>query len=338
MRAAAPLSPSAVYDSAHQVMRCITDSVPQWTADCSSWTGTHVQNSVPEPAKQQCQLKAVDRATMIATLSNTIVIFFGDSTARRAARQLHAFLAGTQFADSKSPGTTVYRLSVAEARNITIISHWLPQIRAMQAALTGGDPEVWPELNDVARDLFGGALPWQRKLIVLQYSTWDLMGMWRNPTRLGAAAVRAITPQFIAAAVKTVSALLSNPAVDSCRDAVLFRLPIAQDCNVTRVPALACDPAHGGFPVNDFVAAAGEQLRAALASAFPTQLGLIDVFSWTAGPRGVGRHACAPADRQGTHFATEGARMAYIQQLVHAATLMWRLRADMEGCPPSLQQ
>lgn len=48
---------------------------------------------------------------------------------------------------------------------------------------------------------------------------------------------------------------------------------------------------------------------------------------------GADRHPCTPADIGGTHFGTVPGRMAFVQQVLHAANLMARDRPGWASRP-----
>ncbi len=68
-------------------------------------------------------------------------------------------------------------------------------------------------------------------------------------------------------------------------------------------------------------------------------------MAWTRAPAvvvegverpGAGRHPCAPADGEGTHFAGVRGRMAFVQQVLHAVSLLARDRGEWAARPWSV--
>ncbi len=107
--------------------------------------------------------------------------------------------------------------------------------------------------------------------------------------------------------------------IDPENDVLLVRLPIVQACNGS-YPNV-CDPATGADPLNDLVTAASVALDAELLHRFPLSVGRLPM-EWTRATDGVGRHPCAFSDYGGSHFGGTDARTAFIQQILHAVSLV----------------
>ena len=70
-------------------------------------------------------------------VDGTQVVFFGDSTARRAATQLMLFLLGsTRFMDHAHHASVSRGVSV-HGMNVSVTSHWTPSVNTLKAFLQG---------------------------------------------------------------------------------------------------------------------------------------------------------------------------------------------------------
>jgi hypothetical protein len=109
--------------------------------------------------------------------------------------------------------------------------------------------------------------------------------------------------------------------MDPDTDVLIVRLPIAQACKAQWTDS--CNHEEGVDPVNDLVDAMAARLEHHLRTRFPLRVGVLHVAKWTRAPQGgTGRHNCTAADKGGTHFDGTVARMAYVQQVLHATALM----------------
>jgi hypothetical protein len=292
--------------------RCALESYPVFSDDCSSWKGRHVDVS---PQLPSCDLAPASLPAIATFLNNSAVFFMGDSTSRRAARQLRAILTESAFSDSKQHvRTSGHILTKSPPSNCSIIIDWLPKITNLEMSLLNQTSEYYT--TDV---LTGNVSQWRdlRKLIVLHYSTWNLMTHFRDPDSSYTRGY--YVSRFVSNITRTLTLLKQADGYDPNRDIILFRLPIAQGCAGRR--RVHCNETTGDDAVNDYVAYTSLKLRAAITAAHP-DVGLIDCFTWTRAPIGaVGRHKCALADEKGTHFGTDDARAAYVYQVLHAAKL-----------------
>jgi hypothetical protein len=262
-----------------------------------------------------CDLAPTSLPSIAVFLNNSAVFFIGDSTARRAAKQLRAIATETPFSDGKHYfRTSVQVTTTSTPSSFSLIMDWLPKITNLEMSLLNQTSEYY------TTDVFtGNVSQWrdQRKLIVLQYSTWNLMTHFRDPDSSYTRGY--YVSRFVSNVTRTLHLLKQAVGVDVDRDIILFRLPIAQGCAGRR--RVHCNETTGEDAVNDYVGYTAVKLRAAIAASHP-DVGLIDCFTWTRAPIGaVGRHPCAQADEKGTHFGTDDARAAYVYQVLHAARL-----------------
>lgn len=227
------------------------------------------------------------------------------------------------FVDHKRHGAILNAVSNNRTHFRThVYSYWFPLVDQLQEAMRRPN-STW------ARGAVNSELASARKIIVLHYSTWDLLTYWSHPDRPDY--LRERIPRWVRGLKESVQMLLQSPGVRPERDVVLLRLPIAQACaSESHIPQEPCDAANSIDPVNTQLGAVIGLLHAAFDDM--PGVALIDAFSWTvAAPPGVGRHVCAPADEGGTHFGTDRAREAYIHQVMHAARIVACGRPEWEG-------
>jgi hypothetical protein len=108
------------------------------------------------------------------------------------------------------------------------------------------------------------------------------------------------------------------------RDMLIVRLPVTQGCEGSYT-SLCVTNERTGVTVdhfNRFVDRVARALDMELKSRYPLSIARLQVAAWTRSPSGVGRHKCVPSDIGGTHMATDTARVAFLQQVLHAVSLM----------------
>ena len=108
------------------------------------------------------------------------------------------------------------------------------------------------------------------------------------------------------------------------RDILLLRLPISHGCKRSKEsvsPWAQCDFTLQSDGENSVIAHADRLLRKVMREQHP-DVGLIDAFTWTVAPNGVGRHSCVPSDHISAHLGSSVARMAALQQVLHGVRLM----------------
>jgi hypothetical protein len=293
---------------------CALESYPVFTEDCSEWEGRRVTHArTRDFSALRCDLKVMSHAHIARLLNNSAVFFVGDSTSRRAARQLEATMLNSKFNDGKARETRAALVRTAHAEFL-LVNHWLPKVDYLERSLLGAS-----DATTVPHVFTGPDGTWHdhRKLIVLHYSTWNLLGVFSEP--YSDFSRQQAVPTFVTNVSRTLARVKVAEGVNPHRDVVVFRLPIAQGCSGEhRSP---CNETSGEDAVNDVVAYTKDLMVSQLSTDHP-DVALVDCFSWTRAPQGqVGRHKCAVADAKGTHFGTDVARMAYVHQVLHAAEL-----------------
>lgn len=290
-----------------------------WTEDCASWAGKAVDNGATHSQAKDCSLSALTPQETMRLLNGTVTMFIGDSTARRAGLQLSAFLQNSTFQDldqSEYHSTVTRHIESPDGSlGFMLSSQWMPHVANFVKSVMEYDGQPWRE-NLKAISEWSTA----RKVFVLQWSTWDLKGYLSRKFLFDD-----VPENWVSAVSDAIKLLKSLNGVDPARDTILFRLPIAEDCAFSLYQksnsAMSCDGVQGLDPVNERLLSVIAPLQSRVAGDHP-DVGLIDTFSWTVAEHGgVGRHKCAPADEKGTHFSTVGARMAYIQQVLHGIKL-----------------
>lgn len=298
-----------------QRLECVEHTHPVFTSDdCSvPWDCDPL---VKPKFPFQCCVTPLSRMESLRLLNGSWVQFFGDSTARRAARQLTAFLSGSDFSDeayhfSHTQAVTSFR------SNISVTSHWFPLVNDLILELETGTR--WPTHPVTSPHLTS------RTVNILAYSTHDLRGMWSVIGAEHADAILHSEDSLNAIARRiadAVSLFKQHPDLDLVNDILLLRLPIAQGCEPTKSEYTNwCWPAARLDPVNLSVEKLHHRLLDAMHKEHP-EVGLLDLLSWTWAPDKYDRAKCTPADDGGTHFATDTARMAYVQQVLHAIQLL----------------
>jgi hypothetical protein len=264
-------------------------------------------------------------------------MFVGDSTSRRAARQLQVALDSKHlpFLDEATHASLNFSVNSSLSGGSTLIlSHWLPRVRDLLGSLRGTPSDFTVD------EPFGDA--WvpsrSRKIIVLHYGTWNVHG-WLDSFHLNRT-MRTKTPKLLGNFSLAVAELKRARGVDMTRDIILFRTPVARDC--VGEHRQSCDPSTHSDPANFMLGAVSRQMAETIQRDHP-DVGVIDAFAWTVAPQGkLGRHPCAPSDEKGIHFKHENGRMAYLSQVIHAAKLMtcghpaWQ--TNQQGARQSVQR
>jgi hypothetical protein len=307
--------------------RCVIQATPNFTDDCTEWQGAtfNVQN---EPVPADCRLTGMTRQEAMLFLNDSIVVFIGDSTSRRANLQLTAFLQGSDFGDvsqedSTYHSTIVSRIDDHELQSSTLVmSLWNPYVVDLVRAMDKQSPD-WPTARFDSLGIPITHSEWygKRKLVVLHYSSWDvkhvMMKLDDDPETQAHGYA-----EFVQNVTKVLTRLHTESDIEVGRDIVLFRLPIAQDCvfgtRHNMKEKFLCNYRRNLDPANDVIKKVSSMLHNAIVETNP-QVGLIDVFSWTKAVGEPSRHHCAPSDDKGTHFATDIARLAYVQQVLFGA-------------------
>lgn len=270
-------------------------------------------------------MSPLDRDAAFDLLDDALVVFVGDSTARRACKQLMHFLKGDKFRDYPEHNTVSFAVTRKHtSMEVGVMSHWLPRAQQLTNVLEGaGTAGLYPS------ELFPLQHLHSRKVFVLHYSTHDFVGLW------GAATNGARLEHGFDSALQTVATAVSNNVgllkravgVDVARDIILVRGPLAEAC-VSKEYLNFCNTTHD--PVNRQLMRFHAMLVTEVGRAHP-DVPVLDLLSWTWAPNKVDRAPCATADDGGTHFSTDAARSAYVQQVLYAVRL---LSADKHAWEP----
>jgi len=294
-----------------QALACISKAQPVFQSDCRVRSPLTAAGCPSLPSQQGHEV--------FDALRGRRLILIGDSTMRRFGHELLSITTRAPFFDGGVP----LRVTINETANVaqaafTIESYWLPTITSLQAHLSAFErtQDPFPALREAPAQF-------DARVYVLAYGTHDLAKHWTSATELASA--HNMLPQWASNVSACVASLLQSPGVQSGRDVIMLRLPIAQCC-VSKFFGWftnLCDYPHQVDPVNQFVAAASDALASALRSAAPS----VPVLSmaWTRSPNGFDRHTCAPCDGGGTHFGNAAGRRAFLQQVLYA---LWMLPRD----------
>lgn len=172
-----------------------------------------------------CCMQELTPPQALHLLNGTHVVFVGDSTARRASRQLRCFLDGSRFVDTSDHRTShgyVEDRSRGVAVNIT--SYWVPSVSHLldAIALHGGEA------------FFQEVRPGTPRVLVLAIGTHDYILHWAawkaardagQPLKIPLRYLKHLASHM----GNAVDAILN--ASDPTRDMVMLRLPLAQACN-----------------------------------------------------------------------------------------------------------
>lgn len=252
-----------------------------------------------------------------ALLNHTDIFFVGDSTVRRSGEHLFQWLTGSAFKDIGGHG--FFKLNLKDA-NTNFAAHWtfywVPTYDEFLSNLNGDKPgcsanncEFFPEPGRHAT-----------KLIVLALSIWDMTAWLQSPTQPGH--YLNDVPAMVQKMSDALTLFKNASFYDPQRDVLLFRLPLAEDCNFNTNSGTRpsfCNSTSGADPVNDLVKFAIDSMLSKL-QAEHADVPLLDVWSWTKGA--IGRAPCTEADHTGVHFAFDNARLAFVQQILNAAQLI----------------
>jgi hypothetical protein len=338
----------------YEIRHCLLQALPVFEEHCETWAGA-ANDDHGRPVLNSCQLRPQSHWEAMTLLNNSVVLFIGDSTARRAGIQLGTFLTNTSFADVMKDGeayhSTVARTIDDPVSGFTgsVMSMWFPHVKDLHKVLDSTNPETfdWPPRYSMSAAAHAGMKKesWKslRKMIVLHYSTWDVRHF------MNAKRATAGFSEAIATLSDSISLLKQQPYIDTDRDIIMLRLPIAQGCEFevrkgldnnltvsgtqqkwhpsTSGSPFECDSDKNRDPINELVKGFGSEMRKMMVANHP-DVGLIDVFSWTKAADGVGRHKCAPTDGKGTHFGTDEARLAYVHQALFGAKLYSTCRGN----------
>lgn len=194
----------------------------------------------------------------------------------------------------------------------------------LEMTLNTNDTAVQASVRQQLPPLLPPNLHNRRKVFVLAYSTHDFVGTW---AKQGANRAHALMhgmkrelQLFVSALSRCVTLLKGSPGVDPKRDIILLRLPIAQACK-GKMYLNHCNDTSGEDPVNVHMSRLQRMLVATMQEEHP-DVGLLDFMSWTWSSSRLDRAPCTETDWGGTHFVSDVARMASVQQMLHAASLL----------------
>jgi hypothetical protein len=318
---------------------CLLQARPNFTENCASWEGVTVNDS-GQVVPRACQLQAQSHWDTMKIINDSVVLFIGDSTARRAGLQLRSFLANTSFSDVMHDDDSYHNTVFSEVSDPSvgfssmIASLWYPHIADLAGSLSNSSEfqsrtysqlfSHWPFAYTANRH-DAALTKWRnkRKIIVLHYSSWDMRHGLR--VRYWYEHMPEFFGRFVGNLTNTISLVKHQPGVHMKRDTVLLRLPIAHGCEFSKSNKLAfrfgCNrPKSPVDPVNDQILELSHRMMKSVAEVHP-DVGMIDVFSWTKSKTGAGRAPCTPTDNKGVHFSTDQARLAYVQQVLFGAKM-----------------
>jgi hypothetical protein len=299
-------------------MQCIQETYPQfgeWTGSlsgCFDWTC-----KASSAAGIPCCMGRMSREEVTSMLNGSHLFFVGDSTSRRAALQLRAFLHNVYFTDAKTHGRQNFHYSNAEDNVlVNVTSMWAPNVADLAAVLP---------------TMFNGVKSSTRKVIIFALSTHDFVSMWKEPADsfrrqkwfLNSEATLNSWVQRLTALIGAAASMVKPTK----QDMVIVRLPISQGCvgawtNLcTRVNASEPDSVNYD-PRNDFVDRASAIMSAVLREKHGDAFAQLPLNIWTRSDTGVSRQPCTAADYGGTHFRDDFSRMAYVHQVMHAVANM----------------
>jgi hypothetical protein len=304
---------------------------PHFTENCTKWVGA-VTNEFGQAVPDRCQLQALSHWETMRLINDSVIMFIGDSTARRAALQLRTMLANTTFSDVMKEDGSYHSTVLGEVSDSSVgfsamvMSLWYPHIADLADDLNNGSFSHWPFLRALnATSHYSPLHKWRskRKIIVMHYSSWDLRHGLR--IRRWYEDLPAFFDRFVGNLTHTMALVKHQYGVHMSRDMMLLRLPIAHGCEFGKVNKLpfqfGCNRSKTRVdPVNDRISELAHRMQKAVADAHP-DVGMIDVFSWTRSQFGAGRNVCTPSDNKGIHFSTDEARQAYVQQVLFGVKL-----------------
>jgi hypothetical protein len=114
-----------------QRMTCIANTHPRFDPaekQCDTWSCEPAPPGLITPRHSRgpdlpCCMQPTSRVDALRLLNGSHVVFVGDSTARRGALQLKAFLEGSSFADSSQGHEhTTYQLSLPLGATVTLVT------------------------------------------------------------------------------------------------------------------------------------------------------------------------------------------------------------------------
>lgn len=119
-----------------------------FNAECTAWSPKHAE--VHNGDLESCDLRAYSPQEAATILNGSVVMFIGDSTARRAALQLKAHLLGTHFEDvAVGPGKhedMEMRLQLGGAVT-DIATMWLPMLAHLQSGVSKAENRVYQRMT-----------------------------------------------------------------------------------------------------------------------------------------------------------------------------------------------
>lgn len=283
---AAPLDDQTAASPAY----CIQTSLPVFSAPaCNAWKGVPVPGSTVE----NCVLSPTPVLTAQSLLSNTTLVFIGDSSAYSAAQDVAAYLLGDP---TPPPLTTASRHSSSvtirhpSTNSITsIVSCWAPYARDLPESMSSCP--IFNRTEFVTLVMSLGA-----------NDAWELSESQANPS----SAFRAFSSDISAAV-----SLLFNTSVEEYEDSsvlALYLTPVAAVCDTS---SRTCDVS---YPV------ALDTLVAAVNALDTIPFTVVDVSTWTNSakcPFAVNVETSRLFDVTNT-----AARSARLHQLLHAIQLM----------------